>query len=79
MIDLEKRMNLERVLLWLYHNEINCEIGSFWDGGWWVRLGDPMNGYKDKAENFYDLQSVADWLQETALRYYSNMETVSNA
>jgi hypothetical protein len=30
----------------LYDSEINFEISCFWDGGFLVRLGDKMNGFK---------------------------------
>lgn len=38
-------MILHDVLARAYKSEINVEISTFWDGGWDVKLGDPMNGY----------------------------------
>ena len=62
-------INLISVMKSLYASEINVEIFSFWDGGWEVKLGDNMNGYKAE-KNFYNLDDAAEWLQTEALRQY---------
>lgn len=48
----------------LYASEINFEIATFWDGGFDVKLGDALNGYK--AEDCCDsyvlaLEQLRDW------------------
>ena len=43
--ELESRPKLEPTLNALYASERNIEISSFWDGGWFFRLGDPVNGW----------------------------------
>ena len=35
---------LSDVLAALYASEINCGLESFWDGGFRVWIGDPLNG-----------------------------------
>jgi hypothetical protein len=37
---------LAHVLQQLYASEINCSVSCFWDGGWELRLGDEMNGWR---------------------------------
>lgn len=39
-------MDLALILARLYRSEINCSISTEWDGGWDVKLGDEMNGWK---------------------------------
>jgi hypothetical protein len=34
------------ILQRLYDSEINVWVTSFWDDGFYVRLGDEMNGYR---------------------------------
>lgn len=38
----------------LYRKEINFEISVFWDGGWYWKLGDSLNGYKSEGIGGYD-------------------------
>lgn len=48
----------------LYDSEINFEIEPFWDGGFYVRLGDHMNGYKaegDCRSYIEALEQLRDW------------------
>lgn len=50
----------------LYDREINFSISSFWDGGFTVKLGDEMNGFK--AETCVNsMQEAAAWLSLHAL------------
>jgi hypothetical protein len=50
----------------LYDSEINFEIAAFWDGGFIVKLGDPLNGYKAEA-NLATWDEVEPWLFQQAL------------
>jgi hypothetical protein len=57
------------VLQELYDSEINVTVSSFWDGGFQVKLGDPMNGYV--AETRVGSWTEAEqWLRETAAEIY---------
>jgi len=38
--------NLGKVIDALYDSEINCSVSTFWDGGFTMKLGDEMNGFK---------------------------------
>jgi hypothetical protein len=58
-------MDIEMVLKKLYESGINCSISGFWDGGWDVKLGDELNGFKAKA-NFRTLDECADFLDVQA-------------
>jgi hypothetical protein len=63
------------VLQALYKSEINCEISSFWDVGWEVKLGDRMNGWRAQARLANDdLESAARWLIAEAKRAYPNSD-----
>ncbi len=44
----------------LYDSEINFEIEPFWDGGFYVRIGDHINGYKAEG----DCQSYVEALEQ---------------
>lgn len=61
----------------LYNSEINCSISCFWDGGWEVKLGDEMNGWRAQ-KNFdnVDLPNAAQWLVEAARKAYPQSEFV---
>lgn len=54
----------------LYASEINCQVASFWDGGWRASLGDPMNGFIGDDCNFDTLVEVAVWLDQAARKHY---------
>jgi hypothetical protein len=54
----------------LYASEINCQVASFWDGGWRCSLGDPMNGFIGDDANFDTLEEVAAWLDAAARQHY---------
>lgn len=57
-------MTLTEVLKYLYEQEQNVEISSFWDAGWTFRLGDRANGFIAESITVYDLQHGADWLMQ---------------
>lgn len=58
----------------LYNSEINVEISSFWDGGWTVKIGDAMNGFKAEM-TFDDLsENTAAWLTKAACELYPNSD-----
>lgn len=57
------------VLQALYDSEINFSISTFWDGGFDVKLGEEINGFKA----FGNCGSMADaerWLKEKAVELY---------
>lgn len=58
----------------LYASEINCEVASFWDGGWQVRLGDYLNGYKASESGFTSLEDAAKWLNSAARLHYPDSD-----
>jgi len=53
----------------LYMKEINFVVASFWDGGYTVKVGDKMNGYKAE-HHCYELEDAIDWLYRTAQKLY---------
>jgi hypothetical protein len=62
-------MTLDEILQMLYSNEINIWITTFWDGGYDVRIGDTINGFK--FQNIvYTSQEAADWFEMSARRFY---------
>jgi hypothetical protein len=63
-------MDLIAIMNWLYASEINCEVASFWDGGWQARIGDWQNGYKAEDHGFTSLEDVAAWLDKMARMHY---------
>lgn len=65
-------MTLSEVLNLLYRNEVNCQIDSFWDGGWMFRLGDKMNGFLAEDGPFYDLDEGASWLLKEFQKRFKN-------
>ena len=55
----------------LYDSEINFAISTFWDSGYYWKLGDEANGFK--AEGNTDcLTDAIGALHEAALRHYPN-------
>lgn len=60
---------MERILQDLYDNEINFSISCFWDGGFDVRLGDEMNGWKANA-SFDTIEEAILFLEESARENY---------
>lgn len=53
----------------LYDSEINFLVSCFWDGGFYVALGDEMNGFRDRAE-VYTWAEVEPWLKAAAKRHF---------
>lgn len=72
--------DLTSVLARLYASEINCSISSFWDGGFDVKLGDEMNGWKAETTIMTEgfgvetvqaaLETVATWLTAQAIYHF---------
>ena len=58
----------------LYASEITYQISTFWDEGYTVMLGDPLNGWKSEAVELRSLDEVAAWLKDTAIRRYPHSE-----
>ena len=67
----------------IYDSEINTHISSFWDGGWDVRLGDKLNGYKAETAFYVEwspqdephnregfLKEAIEWLAEEVIKQY---------
>jgi hypothetical protein len=50
-------------------SEINAWITSFWDEGFYVRLGDEMNGFRAEG-HCITWNEVERWLDEQARIYY---------
>jgi hypothetical protein len=63
-------VRLQEVLEKLYRLEINVQVSSFWDGGWRVKVGDPINGFAADEDFFFDLDEAADWLMEQVSVHY---------
>lgn len=55
----------------LYESEINVWITSFWDDGFYVRLGDEMNGFRTEG-HCMTWEAVERWLDEQARIHYPN-------
>ncbi|WP_407188595.1 hypothetical protein [Bradyrhizobium centrosematis] len=53
----------------LYDSEINFAIATFWDCGFEIRLGDPLNGFAaiGNADNFAE---AVEWLRVLAIQNY---------
>ena len=57
------------VLQDLYHSEINFSVSTFWDGGFDVKLGDGVNGFK--AETTVNrFGEIEPWLSAAAIKAY---------
>lgn len=61
----------------LYDSEINFSISTFWDGGFSVRLGgfavklgDEMNGYRAETTALPTWIAVNNWLRSEAIKAY---------
>lgn len=64
-------LDLLNVMSALYASEINCQVGSFWDGGFTVYLGDDTNGLHWVAEvSGPELSAAGIPLAIAALRAY---------
>lgn len=68
-------ITLLQAMQYLYEHEINCSISSFWDGGWEVKIGDDMNGFKSSSQfDNAELELVADWLISETYKVYPDIE-----
>lgn len=57
----------------IYDNEVNISITTFWDGGYEVKLGDPMNGFV--AERNVDRwDQVEPWLEAQMIKHFPDSE-----
>lgn len=63
-------MTLDLVLTRLYASELNCEVSSFWDARWRVRLGDKQNGFMADSMDMLELPDVAAWLCAEVPKHY---------
>jgi len=43
-------VNIKTVLDFMYSEERNVYVQSFWDSGWTIMLGDPTNGFSDSPQ-----------------------------
>lgn len=69
----ENPYTLQTIMQALYASEINCSVSCFWDGGWDVKLGSEIGGYKAEA-NFDHLWQCAYWLRDQAIKAYPKSE-----
>lgn len=69
---LKKDALLVQELKALYRREMNCELSSFWDGGWTFKLGDRVNGFTLTEGQYDDLQGVATLLAELNQEFADN-------
>jgi hypothetical protein len=53
----------------LYHSEINFSVSTFWDGGFDVRLGDEMSGFKASA-TIDRWGQIEPWLTAEAIKAF---------
>lgn len=59
----------------LYDSEINFSVSCFWDGGFEVKLGDDLNGFKAETSwrnegNVRTWREVNNWLRSEAIKAY---------
>ena len=58
-------MTLVYQLQRFYAHETNVTVSSFWDIGWRIQIGDPVNGFKAEIDCVRDLDGEgAEWLRE---------------
>ena len=57
----------------LYDSEINFSVSSFYDDGFYVRLGDELNGFRAEA-CLPTWADVEEWLAAMARIYYPTSE-----
>ena len=53
----------------LYESEINFMASTFWDGGFVVKLGDHLNGFK-ACGNFDTWTDACEWLAGRACEHF---------
>nr|WP_162759298.1 hypothetical protein [Brucella intermedia] len=61
------------VLKAAYDSDINIYLASFWDGGWEVRIGDEMDGFRAERR-LRDIGKVAVWLKEEIILLFPDSE-----
>lgn len=66
-------LNFKSIPQRLYKSEINFQISCFWDGGFDVKLGDTMNGWKAEA-NIYTYDEALQWLDQQARQSYPDSQ-----
>ena len=59
-------MELGAIIDALYESELNCEISTFWDDGFTVKLGDVMNGFV-AIENCKTALAAAQFLDNAVM------------
>lgn len=57
----------------LYDSEINFSVSTFWDGGFDVKLGDTVNGFKAEfmVERFHEIEP---WLCLKAIEHFPDSD-----
>lgn len=67
-------MTLIETIQYLYDEEINVRIASFWDGGWVIELGDEINGFSHSVrfDNEF-LEDASEWLLKTTKELYPKL------
>ncbi len=65
---------MEQELKKIYDSEINVRIESVWDGGWYVYIGDSLNGYKKPDFDVCELHQIIPTLQDLIKEHYPNSE-----
>jgi hypothetical protein len=61
----------------IYDMELNIHIYSFWDGGYTVKLGDPVNGYTATGI-FPNIEDGINFLYYEALKCNKTQEEMIN-
>ena len=62
----------------LYDSEINLTVSSFWDDGFYVKLGDEMNGFvaEGRCSTWDD---VEEWASAMARIHYPSSDFAKGA
>jgi hypothetical protein len=68
----------ESVLQRLHDSEINVELSSFYDCGFWWKLGDEMNGYVAEGHASTPDEAVAR-IVRAAIQHYPNSHFARSA
>ncbi len=62
-------MQLIQLLQKIYDSEINFKIDTFWDGGFTVKLGDRINGYKWESDYDHIEEGIYNLIKRTCEFY----------
>lgn len=62
----------------LTDSEINFAISTFWDGGYDLKLGDEMNGFRAEG-NVDTWDEVEPWLTAQAIKHWPDSEFAKQA